>query len=128
MRVRFRRLAKEQVKEIEAWYEAEQPGLGEAFSGELSRCIATMEAFPRMRPLVLPGVRKAIMQRFPYSLLYTIENEEVVVLSVFHQRRDPNSWEIREPAASWMPRPKMQIPRQHPVQGLAGGHVQIVAA
>jgi len=128
MKVRFRRLAREQAKEIEAWFEEEQPGLGEAFSRALRRCAATMETFPRSHPLVLPGVRKAVVRRFPYSLLYAIEKDEVVVLSIFHQSRDPNTWEIREPSASRVPRPEMQIPRQHPIQRLARDHVQIVAA
>jgi len=35
------------------------------------------------------------MARFPYSIIYLVTNDEVVVLSCFHQRRDPAVWIAR---------------------------------
>jgi hypothetical protein len=32
------------------------------------------------------------MDRFPYSIIYLVDDEDVVILSCFHQRRDPAEW------------------------------------
>ena len=44
---------------------------------------------------VRPAVRRRIVRRFPYSILYTLEGDEVVVLAVAHQSRRPGYWTRR---------------------------------
>jgi hypothetical protein len=41
-----------------------------------------------------PGVRRAVLRRFPYSLIYAVEPDEVLILAVSHHRRPrtPKSW------------------------------------
>ena len=52
-------------------------------------------ASPRLHRVVYKNVRKAVVQRFPYILLYHEESGEVVVISVFHTSRDPARWQSR---------------------------------
>jgi plasmid stabilization system protein ParE len=44
---------------------------------------------------VFEEVRRAVVRRFPYAVFYKIEPQQVVVLAVFHSRRDPKSWQAR---------------------------------
>jgi plasmid stabilization system protein ParE len=38
------------------------------------------------------GMRKRLVHRFPYALLYRVEPAEVVIVAVMHQRRRPDYW------------------------------------
>ena len=44
---------------------------------------------------ILHDARRAPVRRFPYSVFYKVEPERVVVISVFHGRRDPKVWQER---------------------------------
>jgi plasmid stabilization system protein ParE len=35
------------------------------------------------------------VRRFPYSIYYLIESGQIVILAVFHARRDPTIWQSR---------------------------------
>jgi plasmid stabilization system protein ParE len=52
-------------------------------------------ATPELYPLVLLDVRRAPVRRFPYSIFYRIESDQVLVLAAFHGRRHPRVWRER---------------------------------
>lgn len=45
---------------------------------------------------VEPGVRRAVLRRFPYSLIYAVEPDEVLILTVSHHRRRAGHWRQRK--------------------------------
>jgi plasmid stabilization system protein ParE len=45
--------------------------------------------------LVDLNVRAKSLKRFPYSVLYSVENNEIVVLAIAHQSRKPGCWRDR---------------------------------
>jgi plasmid stabilization system protein ParE len=88
-RVFFRRPASDDLDEAFRWYEAQRPGLGEAFLEELEAMLALVVEQPEAWPLVAAPHRRALMTRFPYAVYYRVTSEWVQVLAVFHVRRDP---------------------------------------
>jgi len=44
---------------------------------------------------VLPDVHRALVRRFPYGVFYTVKDDLIVVLAVFHGRRSPENWRKR---------------------------------
>jgi plasmid stabilization system protein ParE len=40
-------------------------------------------------------LRRRVVKRFPYSVIYLAEPEHVEVLAVFHSARDPRRWRER---------------------------------
>jgi plasmid stabilization system protein ParE len=40
-------------------------------------------------------VRRALTRRFPYAIFYLVDEEQVVVIAVFHSSRDPKEWKAR---------------------------------
>lgn len=77
------------------WYEALRPGLGTDFAVQVQQVFDRISANLLSHGLVFQDVRKAIVQRFPYSIFYRVEVAQVLVLAVFHGKRDPSIWQGR---------------------------------
>ena len=92
MRLQFRPEARLDILEARQWYESQSPGLGSEFARAVDAAAAGILRFPTSNSRVRGDVRKAILRRFPYSLLYFAAQDEVTVLACFHHRRDPRTW------------------------------------
>jgi plasmid stabilization system protein ParE len=95
LRVVFRPAAKSEYEEAAAWYETQSPGLGEEFLREMDDVISSAAEFPARYPMVTGDVRRAVARRFPYSVFFRCRADTLVVLAVFHGRRDPAVWRRR---------------------------------
>ena len=93
--IRFRVEARLDIQEAYDWYEEHSQGIGDRFLAAVDQCIERVAANPRGFPTVYAEVRRALLQRFPYSVLYSIEGEFITVLGCFHGRRDPRTSEER---------------------------------
>lgn len=70
-------------------------GLGVDFVGRIRVVLERIALNPRLHAMVYGDVRKAVVTRFPYIVLYREESGELVVISVFHSSRDPSTWQAR---------------------------------
>lgn len=77
------------VEEAVAFYESRTPGLGDRFVGELERILAIVREHPRRFPCFHGEARKAWLRRFPFAVVYRVDEDFVVVLGCFHARRSP---------------------------------------
>jgi toxin ParE1/3/4 len=91
----FRPVARTELHEAAAWYDRQKPGLGAAFTAAVEKMLSRISANPQRFGPVRFGVRRALLGRFPYSIHYSIEPEAIVILAVFHHRRDPRHLEGR---------------------------------
>jgi toxin ParE1/3/4 len=88
--------ALEEVLEIEAYLEAQRSDLGEAFRSELNAVIDVLLEFPEAAPVVSPkGIRRRLLPRFPYSVLYVLTGDLLLILAGAHTSRGPTRWEDR---------------------------------
>ena len=71
------------------WYEARVEGLGESFLGELDKCYSAVLQNPEAFQKQYKSFRQANIRRFPFVMTFEIENDDVVVYSVFHTSRNP---------------------------------------
>ena len=69
-RFRFRPAAVEDLREARDWYEAQRPGLGDELGEIVARTLDLIAAQPEAFPEVVPGVRRAVIARFPYGIFY----------------------------------------------------------
>ena len=95
MNVRFLSLANQEVAEAVQWYDEKAEGLGREFLDELDRVVRLVRAYPLMAILIEEEVRRFLFTRFPYSLVYGIEQDTIVVIAVAHQHREPRYWADR---------------------------------
>jgi plasmid stabilization system protein ParE len=93
--VRFLRPAEEELLATVAYYNSRVPGLGAEFLGEVERTTALARERPMLGALFDAGVRRLLLRRFPYSLIYQAVADEVLVLAVSHQSRRPGYWRSR---------------------------------
>jgi len=77
------------------WYESQKAGLGKAFAVEVDTCIASIKRNPFAHPLKYKVVHKALVHRFPYGVFYLIEQQTIVVIAIFHAKRNPRVWQDR---------------------------------
>jgi plasmid stabilization system protein ParE len=75
-------------------YYMEQGGtLGGDFLDEVERGIAFILENPEGAPVIsAEGVRRKVLARFPYSLLYCVEPERIRIVTVMHHKRRPGYW------------------------------------
>jgi toxin ParE1/3/4 len=69
--------------------------LAERFVDEVERSMGLVAERPTLYAEVEPGVRQVVVRDFPYSLIYTVEPDYVLVLAVMHQNRRPGYWRTR---------------------------------
>ena len=95
LKVVFRRAARAEFDGAAMWYEERQLGLGMQFTAEIGRAVELAARNPRRFPIKHADIRCVQVRRFPYSVFYRVEGQRIVVLAVFHVRRDPLIWQAR---------------------------------
>lgn len=95
MQVAFRPEARLEVLAAREWYDQHVPGLGREFAHAVDRAIASIRQNPFAYDQVEVDCRRVLLQRFPYSLVYRVESDTVVVVAVFHHSREPGFWRKR---------------------------------
>ena len=91
----IRPAAAAEIDEASLWYEAQRTGLREEFLAEVNGALDTIGEMPEIYAVVHRDTRRAMLVRFPYSLLYRLVNNEVIVVACFHGKRDPRRWQGR---------------------------------
>ena len=74
------------------WYEDRVPGLGLEFLLCVDAVFSAIQRTPQHYPRVHKTARRALSRRFPYEIIFVEDDERVVVLSVFHAKRNPKQW------------------------------------
>lgn len=84
-----------EIQEAFGWYERQRLGLGSEFLQSVREALKEIERSPLQYPKIRGQVRRALLRRFPYSLLYVADKERTVVFACFHGKRDPRRWHSR---------------------------------
>jgi plasmid stabilization system protein ParE len=92
MKVIFTELAKEELTDAVAYYEFEEPGLGKKFQKEVKSAITRIIHFPTAWSIEQGEIRKCLMHKFPYKILYSLERDHLLVIAIAHQHRRPDYW------------------------------------
>lgn len=94
-RLIFRPAAEAELAEAFHWYEARRTGLGFDLLRAVEARLAAVQENPVAFPVVHQRIRRALVRRFPYGIYYTVEADAIVVLAVFHAKRNPKHWKRR---------------------------------
>lgn len=85
-----------EAAEAREWYEARSPKAAVRFVRELDLAIAEVLENPERWPVARSGTRKyRFGGRFPFSVIYTFDDERVRVIAVAHAKRRPGYWDNR---------------------------------
>ena len=92
MLVSFHDLAKLELNEAAEYYESESAGLGQAFITEVERSTDEIVRYPEAGLVMRGSIRRRVIRRFPYALLYRVKPTEVRILAVMNLKRRPAYW------------------------------------
>ena len=91
----FHPAAQAEYRQATLYYSEKSPLLASAFYREIESAIEQIIDNPFLYREVDEDVRRCLTKRFPYALLYTIENHDILILAVMHCSREPSYWKNR---------------------------------
>ncbi|HHI77327.1 MAG TPA: type II toxin-antitoxin system RelE/ParE family toxin [Gammaproteobacteria bacterium] len=91
-RIVFTRIARQELQDAVRYYELAYPGLGHRFRDEVRNAARRIAAYPNAWSVERGEVRKCLLHKFPYKLLYSIEGDHILIIAVAHQHRRPDYW------------------------------------
>jgi plasmid stabilization system protein ParE len=91
----FRPEAEAEVVAAATWYEEQSPSLAARFAGAFRSTLAKIVDNPFQYQIVEDDLRRAPLGRYPYGILYAPSDDEIVIVSCFHGKRDPANWRER---------------------------------
>jgi plasmid stabilization system protein ParE len=80
MKIRFLTLAQREVDDAVIWYEQQAEGLSRDFLDQLDRAVRLVKSHPKIPTLIQADIRRFLVARFPYSLIYGIDDDSIVVI------------------------------------------------
>ena len=90
--VQFLRPAEIEMAEAAVYYETQAEGLGNVFLETVERVMNEVVHNPKAWPVIHRNIRKRVVSQFPYSVLYRVDPDEIVVVAVMRQHRHPDYW------------------------------------
>src|SRR5579871_5337227 len=97
MKVSSLAAAKDELVQAVAWYNEQRAGLGDDFAKEFERAILRIVQHPNAWGRLSINARCCRLKRFPYGIIYTVLEDEILVVAVMHLHRRPGYWEDRIP-------------------------------
>jgi mRNA-degrading endonuclease RelE of RelBE toxin-antitoxin system len=85
-------IARREFNEAKEFYEIEQPGLGAQFEEPIRHSVLRIQQYPQAWPPERKEIRRYIVHKFPFKILYSIQDETIVVLAFAHLHREPEYW------------------------------------
>ena len=92
MRVSFHELAERELNDAAIYYERESRGLGGKFLDEVERYIDAIVQNPNAGVKARGEIRRRILRKFPYGILYSLQGNGIRVLAVMNLKRRPTYW------------------------------------
>ncbi len=95
MKVNFLRTAEIELQEAVDYLNEQSEGLGYELANEVKRTIKRVLDFPDAWTSLSINTRRARTNKFPYGVLYSHTDDELLILGIMHLHRDPEYWKDR---------------------------------
>lgn len=86
------RTAERHIDEAAVWYARRSNRAQENFLADLDDALALILRYPDAHGFFREDVRRFRLKKYPYYILYRVRGERVIVLNLFHVKRNPNNW------------------------------------
>ena len=91
-RVSFHELADRELHDAALYYAQESTGLGIKFLAEIEQDLRWIVRNPNAGKLVMGRVRRRVLGRFPYGILYSVNDDGIRILAIMNLKRRPLYW------------------------------------
>lgn len=92
MHVEFSLEAKAEFEDDERYYECQVQGLGAQFRTDVRNALIRIRNWPLAAQVEQGDIRRMMLSRFPYKLLYSVETDRIYIIAVAHLHRAPDYW------------------------------------
>jgi toxin ParE1/3/4 len=87
--------AEAEAEEARQWYAGKNPAAAKRFVASLRAAMGLIREAPERWMEFEPGVRRVMLKKFPYAVVYAVKGDRVLVLAVMHFSRHPEYWHGR---------------------------------
>ncbi|WP_341646799.1 type II toxin-antitoxin system RelE/ParE family toxin [Thauera sp. SDU_THAU2] len=95
MRILFAPEARLEFEDARTYYERQQPRLGQRPQQDTRQALQRIRLWPFSCPIETGEIRRLLLSRFPYKLLYSVEKDHLYIIAFAHQHRAPEYWSTR---------------------------------
>jgi toxin ParE1/3/4 len=85
-----------EYSEAVQYYAAQRVEAAQTFIDAIEDAIYRVIEFLTRYLAIDDTVRRCMVRRFPYAILYTIEQDYILILAVMHCSREPGYWQSRK--------------------------------
>jgi plasmid stabilization system protein ParE len=93
--VEFHPEAQDEFISAAQFYDRETKGLGPEFISTVQQAYERLSEFPASGAPFGRRLRRLLIPKFPYGLLYCVEPDRIYVIAVMHLHRRPGYWRSR---------------------------------
>ena len=92
MQIEFIEPASIELDDAIEYYELQLKCLGKIFFEEVLETTELISQFPDLFTRNSQHTRKALLRKFPFSIIYTLYIDKIYIIAVAHQNRQPEYW------------------------------------
>ena len=93
--VEFHPLAADEAEAAERWYRERNEIASARFQRELDRAVDLISERPNAGSPYLGSIRRVLLRRFPFFVVYRVRGDNAQIVAVAHARRLPGYWRAR---------------------------------
>lgn|SRR5262245_13545124 len=95
MKIRYLTAAETELQEAVHYYNEQRAGLGFEFSDEVRDAVDRIRNYPLAWTALSKRTRRCQVHRFPFSIIYEVRRNLVIIVALQHHRRKPLNWRKR---------------------------------
>jgi toxin ParE1/3/4 len=93
--IKFHSEARNEFIEVAEYYEEQVVGLGDDFVDQVEKVLDVIEQQPASGTKITKTERRFLVSRFPYGIIYLVEEDQITIFAVMNLRRKPGYWKSR---------------------------------
>ena len=90
MNLKYLKISRDEFHDAIKYYETQQIDLGIKFQNDVKSSIKRIKEFPDPYVAVKKNIRRCLLHKFNYSILYTIKDNYILIIAISHQHRKPD--------------------------------------
>jgi len=95
MKIEFLKPAECEFLDAIEYYNNESEGLGYEFTIEVSKTLERIVQYPKAWTPLSKRTRRCRTKRFPYSVIYQIRPDKILIIAIMHMHCKPKNWKTR---------------------------------
>ena len=85
-----------EYSEAVQYYAEQRSEVAQMFINAIEDAVYRIRQSPTRWAIFDEDIRRCLTRKFPYSILYTIEQDYILILAVTHCSREPGYWKSRK--------------------------------